>query len=120
MSHPSWVRGLKLSWRHQPHRPYMSHPSWVRGLKLAMLVPYRYIAIVAPLVGAWIETIYGGYRSVPDVVAPLVGAWIETVAALKLAYPNPESHPSWVRGLKPLTLLLNIVIVSRTPRGCVD
>ena len=33
----------------------MSHPSWVRGLKLGVkLCPH--IGHVAPLVGAWIET----------------------------------------------------------------
>ena len=38
-------------------------------------------------------------------VAPYVGAWIETdvLVALSLAYS--ESHPTWVRGLKPARLL---------------
>ena len=37
MSHPTWVRGLK----HVKHEIYSvltwSHPTWVRGLKLAVL-----------------------------------------------------------------------------------
>ena len=34
--------------------------------------------VVAPYVGAWIETIYQAILSVSDKVAPYVGAWIET------------------------------------------
>ena len=52
-------------------------------------------------------------------VAPLVGAWIETTAKandLRAA----GSHPSWVRGLKHHSSLRHSVLGSRTPRGCVD
>ena len=57
----------------------MSRPSRARGLKLmlaAMLVAARR---VAPLAGAWIETLAlrMGRRCVR--VAPLAGAWIETL-----------------------------------------
>ncbi len=39
----------------------------------------RWLAmIVAPRVGAWIETCFRGYRSRHHPVAPRVGAWIET------------------------------------------
>ena len=34
VSHPMWVRGLKLSFRVQQDWHPMSHPMWVRGLKL--------------------------------------------------------------------------------------
>ena len=34
--------------------------------------------IVAPYVGAWIETLRYDTKSVEDAVAPYVGAWIET------------------------------------------
>ena len=55
--------------------------------------------VVAPLVGAWIETyrsIYGGYRSVshPSWVRGLKRS--DKVAVVILE----RSHPSWVRGLK--------------------
>ena len=54
---------------------------------------------VAPRVGAWIETrakLTDGCRSN---VAPRVGAWIETSLIYALiAYDT--SHPVWVRGLK--------------------
>ena len=33
MSHPTWVRGLKLGYGDLSHFDDMSHPTWVRGLK---------------------------------------------------------------------------------------
>ena len=53
---------------------------------------------VAPLVGAWIETSQSGERLGSYAVAPLVGAWIETI---------PKASEQWR-------------YPSRTPRGCVD
>ena len=74
-----------------------SHPSWVRGLKPNP----RYLEWnergVAPLVGAWIETLTSCSAQHSVSVAPLVGAWIETLI----------SHVM-IRGAR------------RTPRGCVD
>ena len=55
----------------------MSHPTWVRGLKLPYLVRGAKIYVVAPYVGAWIET------TLVSVFA--LSGW---------------SHPTWVRGLK--------------------
>ena len=56
----------------------MSHPMWVRGLKLLRNHQINLRKVVAPHVGAWIET-----TVIDDVkrlhgVAPHVGAWIET------------------------------------------
>ena len=57
MSHPTWVRGLKLTYIVNLRNRIESHPTWVRGLKLSKswhrLASYE----VAPYVGAWIETI---------------------------------------------------------------
>ena len=78
--------------------PEVSHPSWVRGLKHNLLILSYKTFIVAPLVGAWIETPILLINSVTILVAPLVGAWIETIASDK-----------------DLTTALR-----RTPRGCVD
>ena len=118
-----------------------SHPSWVRGLKLQIFVGSLHSIVVAPLVGAWIETIIWYFCKLAVDVAPLVGAWIETkiprpgdysleVAPLVGAwietmpwylYPYwMMSHPSWVRGLKPLSVMSGANTMSRTPRGCVD
>ena len=55
MSHPTWVRGLKLSLVLVYLLALPSHPTWVRGLKPSTLV-LRQCLKVAPYVGAWIET----------------------------------------------------------------
>ncbi len=56
--------------------------------------------MVAPYVGAWIETFIPQVLPCIANVAPYVGAWIET-----RNWDKPEigagSHPTWVRGLKP-------------------
>ena len=97
--------------------------------------------MVAPHVGAWIETVDGVKIKVHHVVAPHVGAWIETgrfvinpvqtkshptwVRGLKLAVLDIvsrsfPSHPTWVRGLKLFFLQFRPLSPCRTPRGCVD
>ena len=53
---------------------------------------------VAPLVGAWIETLAEETEEQKVSVAPLVGAWIETSVCYYYSHN----------------------INSRTPRGCVD
>ena len=58
-------------------REIMSHPVWVRGLKQDGDVSTA-IGLVAPRVGAWIETFCFGTIMLLMVVAPRVGAWIET------------------------------------------
>ena len=95
-SHPTWVRGLK------PHtctsRMYdgWSHPTWVRGLKLSLSVCKVAKSVVAPYVGAWIETLIGGI---------LDTSW--------------TSHPTWVRGLKRFLDTSWTYLGRRTLRGCV-
>mgnify|MGYP007007057922 CR=1 FL=1 len=69
--------------------------------------------------GAWIETIVALNDSVQKLVAPLVGAWIETWVSENLNNLH-RSHPSWVRGLKPERKRGISRLKSRTPRGCVD
>ena len=56
----------------------MSHPVWVRGLKLVAHLSDVVVNRVAPRVGAWIETKYRGGNRPSRFVAPRVGAWIET------------------------------------------
>ena len=50
--------------------------------------------------GAWIETEEEMYREKLYLVAPHVGAWIETIETI-LVNKRKGSHPTWVRGLKP-------------------
>ena len=55
-----------------------SLPSWERGLKHIYSFDFYDEHIVAPLVGAWIETPIMWLMRWVITVAPLVGAWIET------------------------------------------
>ena len=93
---------------------------WVRGLKLQRVSLLVLTQLVAPRVGAWIETSFKVYPSILNNVAPRVGAWIETSLdnALKVI---SVSHPVWVRGLKrAMSDELSPTNPSRTPCGCVD
>ena len=56
----------------------MSHPVWVRGLK----------------------RVFGKQPEDFGLVAPRVGAWIETYSSF-ISSSCCASHPVWVRGLKP-------------------
>ncbi len=56
----------------------MSRLSWARGLKRSTSLTYHPM-LVAPLVGAWIETSSEMPYLKSQKVAPLVGAWIETI-----------------------------------------
>ena len=66
---------------------------------------YKIGGAVAPYVGAWIETKKMCLIIVLPTVAPYVGAWIETCYR---GWYNKllESHPTWVRGLKPIIILV--------------
>ena len=55
--------------------------------------------------GAWIETINAPSKNIAVIVAPYVGAWIETEMQ-DWSDIDVQSHPTWVRGLKPYQRLL--------------
>ena len=57
------------------------------------------VALVAPLAGAWIETIHSASCAARAAVAPLAGAWIETTP-ISPESPTSSSLPSRERGLK--------------------
>ena len=57
--------------------------------------------LVAPLAGAWIETLRVGVDDKVVIVAPLAGAWIETTEANTRITGTKSSLPSRERGLKP-------------------
>ena len=63
--------------------------------------------------GAWIETMLNVSAFARYLVAPYVGAWIETIYN-KLLKDYRESHPMWVRGLK-LNLSINKLILRSHP-----
>ena len=51
-----WVRGLKLMPYDYMLKIILSHPMWVRGLKQGIARRNVGVKLVAPYVGAWIET----------------------------------------------------------------
>ena len=140
LSHPSWVRGLKLITNIKMNKIIWSHPSWVRGLKPVVGDKREDLTESHP---SWVRGLKLTISSYfpHSLVAPLVGAWIETSPMNKGTY-DTQSHPSWVRGLKQvINSILHIRRVAplvgawietigsapemqpvnrRTPRGCVD
>ena len=77
------------------------------------------ICLVAPFMGAWIETLITLYTDIGVLVAPFMGAWIET-CHLCAVTGSHWSHPSWVRGLKQLESRRVSSVFGRTLHGCVD
>ena len=77
-----------------------SRPSRARGFKLGLPDASTGANIVAPLAGAWIETLEEYGFEGGKAVAPLAGAWIETPKAVMLKSPSTGSRPSRARGLK--------------------
>ena len=54
-SRPTWARGLKLLTAKVEDIESVSRPTWARGLK-QRLSKLLLVPVVAPHVGAWIET----------------------------------------------------------------
>ena len=93
MSHPTWVRGLKLLIYRTVININRSHPTWVRGLKYVLPHLRVWPPYVAPHVGAWIEICQSSSRGKISSVAPHVGAWIEifvaeSISVTKLVAPH--------------------------------
>ena len=76
----------------------MSRPTWARGLKQRHLLQHL------------------GER----VVAPHVGAWIETSKSNKKLMREQMSRPTWARGLKLGLQVERFGESGRAPRGRVD
>ena len=55
-SRPAWARGLKPLESGYSHEDSESRPAWARGLKRSWLTSFSPTVVVAPCVGAWIET----------------------------------------------------------------
>ena len=113
------MRGLKLIFAALNKNYKKSHPTWVRGLKLSNRHSKLRIGLVAPYVGAWIETstLKKHYRHLES-----HPTWVRGLKPLereKSTRPN-ESHPTWVRGLKRQKISDDDLAACRTLRGCVD
>ena len=96
-----------------------SHPVWVRGLKQENSIKESRITLVAPCMGAWIETNEFRTTAVDSGVAPCMGAWIET-QMINANIRKAVSHPVWVRGLKQFFQCSCFATGCRTLYGCVD
>ena len=97
----------------------MSHPEWVRGLKLLQHLARDKVRAVAPRVGAWIETL-----SLPSLLFTILShpEWVRGLKPFPYRSRNDSaaSHPEWVRGLKPISISFQPSVLGRTPSGCVD
>ena len=91
----------------------------MRGLKHDFEVVKYKPVYVAPLVGAWIETFKASSYALNFESHP---SWVRGLKLLMFVYTRIYymSHPSWVRGLKLEKFVCCIVVLCRTPRGCVD
>ena len=91
-SRPAWARGLKLKNCICSEKGSESRPAWARGLKHGWPVTEIREMLVAPRVGAWIETLIINQIEETYHVAPRVGAWIETYI---------QHHPSRYHRVAP-------------------
>ena len=102
------------------HISPVSHPTWVRGLKLDLEQRYILEPLVAPYVGAWIETGISTAAGAAAGVAPYVGAWIETFRTLPSRTPQQVAPyvGAWIETRH--TIACMTYPKCRTLRGCVD
>ena len=100
MSHPTWVRGLKLIQGYQGRKGWEVAPYVGAWIETRSCWSKRRQRWVAPYVGAWIETEEIDWEEYKRLVAPYVGAWIETLDLASVSKSLSLSHPTWVRGLK--------------------
>ena len=78
------------------------------------------IALVAPYVGAWIETTNVNTDNVDTESHPM---WVRglKLVIMRLPLSLTRSHPMWVRGLKLCIIdALKWAFLRRTLCGCVD
>ena len=115
----SWERGLKFFRCVQISAVLPSLLSWERGLKSSKELSMVSAALVAPLVGAWIEMLFFVCPLRRFYVAPLVGAWIEIVCTVTIPSLNLVAPlvGAWIE-----IRLLSVLFVSqgRSSRGSGD
>ena len=87
--------------------------AWIETL--IDLMPTHVSPPVAPRVGAWIETFTSSLVQPMECVAPRVGAWIETRIGPDSIHRG-RSHPVWVRGLKLVVGNIEVVNLGVAPR----
>ena len=96
-----------------------SHPAWVCGLKQLKGVKVGSRIIVTPCVGVWIETAYRDYLHRNSPVTPCVGVWIETLNSIDVRSSTLVT-PCVGVWIETSILLMFVILLSHTLRGCVD
>ena len=81
LSHPTWVRGLKLLVCGSYEKHSLSHPTWVRGLKLNKSAKASVGGVSHPTWVRGLKRRHELWTNCTKGVAPYMGAWIETVMA---------------------------------------
>ena len=97
----------------------LSHPAWVRGLKLIPLASNLFIQTVAPRVGAWIETVRFHFLFLVHGSHP---AWVRGLKRVTCSFllPVRGRTPRGCVDWNTIMKIKNNQTGSRTPRGCVD
>ena len=92
---------------------------WERGLKLPRNHSRIFQLLVAPHVGAWIETHNEDFCSLMASVAPHVGAWIETETCPEHScVPTVAPHVgAWIETVRGVMVSS---MTGRSPCGSVD
>ncbi len=85
MSHPVWVRGLKLPTQYTAGIYVVV--AWIETGCRRCKCPSTHVALC---VGAWIETSMITMQGTTQNVAPCVGAWIETCRKWKIKRVNED------------------------------
>ena len=88
-SRPAWARGLKQFWPTKGIAKILVAPRVGAWIETKVLRYYCSPKMVAPRVGAWIETTHGIIGAGYSTVAPRVGAWIET---MKYTYHHSQTY----------------------------
>ena len=96
-----------------------SHPAWVCGLKLELLMIMDIKDFVTPCVGVWIETVLRNNWRVKPLVTPCVGVWIETLNSIDVRSSTLVT-PCVGVWIETSILLMFVILLSHTLRGCVD
>ena len=120
LSHPVWVRGLKLNVADSCGPKIGVAPRVGAWIETEYSVPVVITIEVAPRVGAWIETDLEKELTIGNNVAPRVGAWIETaeISPKELITLVAPRVGAWIE--TSTLLIVAARRLGRTPCGCVD
>ena len=108
-SHPMWVRGLKPSRsRTAPNPSICRTPCGCVDWNLLKNLDEIKNRLVAPHVGAWIETYYRAYHYAPCHCRTPCGCVDWNCLWFCCRFRHIWSHPMWVRGLKLVLYIVSL------------